>query len=236
MAFDECAPGHSDETYAKAAMERTHRWAERCVTSWKENETKRKNAGLYPQALFPIVQGVTYENLRRESAQFIGNLDTPGVAVGGLSVGESKEDMYRILDVMKETLPKEKPHYLMGVGTPEDLVEGIARGMDMFDCVLPTRLGRHGVAFSTRGNIKIKNEQWKLSDEPLDSECECKVCRTYSKGYLRHLIQENEILGMQLLSYHNLYFLIHICGQARTAILEQRFEDFRKDFRSKYKL
>lgn len=236
MAFDECAPGYSDEAYAKAAMERTHRWAERCVTRWKENETKRKNAGLYPQALFPIVQGVTYENLRRESAEFIGNLDTPGVAVGGLSVGESKEDMYRILDVMKETLPREKPHYLMGVGTPEDLVEGIARGMDMFDCVLPTRLGRHGVAFSTRGNIKIKNEQWKLSDEHLDSECDCKVCTTYSKGYLRHLIQENEILGMQLLSYHNLYFLIHICRQARTAILEQRFEDFRKDFRSKYKL
>ncbi|MDD3645885.1 MAG: tRNA guanosine(34) transglycosylase Tgt [Candidatus Gracilibacteria bacterium] len=236
MAFDECAPGDSTKIYAKAAMDRTHRWAVRCVERWKENEKKRAEAGLYPQALFPIVQGVIYDDLRKESAEFIGNLDTPGVAIGGLSVGESKEDMYRILDIMKDTLPENKPRYLMGVGTPEDLIEGIYRGIDMFDCVLPTRLGRHGVAFSSTGNIKIKNEQWKTSKELLDTDCDCKTCKNYTRGYLRHLITENEILGMHLLSYHNLYFLVNLAKKARVAILENRFEEFREKFWEKYKV
>jgi len=142
--------------------------------------------------------------------------------------------MYRILDIMGEILPKEKPRYLMGVGTPEDLVEGIARGVDMFDCVLPTRIGRHGTAFGTHGYIKIKNEKYKLSDEKLDEECSCKVCQNYSRGYLRHLIVENEIYGMTLLSYHNLFFLLELTRGARKAIGEKKYEDFRKKFWEKY--
>ncbi|MDD2870651.1 MAG: tRNA guanosine(34) transglycosylase Tgt [Candidatus Gracilibacteria bacterium] len=234
MAFDECAPGKSTKEYARAAMERTHRWAERCVNRWKENNKKRELQGSYPQALFPIIQGVTFDDLRKQSAEFIGKLDTPGIAIGGLSVGEPKVDMYRILDVLKNNLPENKPRYLMGVGTPEDLVEGIYRGIDMFDCVLPTRLGRHGVAFSSTGNIRITNKQWELSKEPLDETCDCKVCKNYTKGYLRHLTQEGEMLGMQLLSYHNLYFLINLGKRARKAILENKYEQFRNDFWEKY--
>lgn len=147
MAFDECAPGGSTKAYARAAMERTHRWALRSKNQWEKNNILRKEQGFHEQALFGIVQGVIYDDLRKESAKFISELDTPGVSIGGLSVGESKEDMYRILDIMGEVLPQNKPRYLMGVGTPEDLIEGIYRGVDMFDCVLPTRIGRHGTAF-----------------------------------------------------------------------------------------
>ncbi|MDD2907195.1 MAG: tRNA guanosine(34) transglycosylase Tgt [Candidatus Gracilibacteria bacterium] len=234
MAFDECAPGKSSKEYARKAMERTHRWAVRCVNRWKENNEKRRNEGTYEQALFPIVQGVNYADLRTESAIFMGNLDTPGVAIGGLSVGEPKLDMYKTLDVIKDKLPNHKPRYLMGVGTPEDLIEGIYRGMDMFDCVLPTRLGRHGVAFTYTGNLKITNLKFRLDKTPLDPDCHCKVCKNYSKGYLRHLIQEDEMLGMQLLSYHNLHFLIHLAKNARVAILENRYEEFRNKFWEKY--
>lgn len=234
MAFDECAPGDSDWWYAKAAMERTHRWAERCVNHWKVNNKKREAEWNYPQALFPIIQWVIYEDLRKQSADFISQLDTPGIAIWGLSVWEPKKDMYRILDVLKEHMPENKPRYLMGVGTPEDLIEWIYRWIDMFDCVLPTRLGRHGVAFTYGWNIRLKNKKWSLSKDPLDSDCECKVCKNYTKWYLRHLIQENEMQGMQLLSYHNLYFLINLWKQARTAILENRFEAFRDAFWEKY--
>ena len=235
MAFDECAPGKSSKEYAKSAMNRTHRWAERCLNKWKENEKKRKRQWLYPQALFPIVQWVTYDDLRAESAKFIWNLDTPWVAIWWLSVWETKEDMYRILDVVKDILPKNKPRYLMWVGTPEDLIEWIYRWVDMFDCVLPTRLGRHWNAFSSKGTIKIKNNKYKLSDKVLDDNCLCKVCKKYSKWYLRHLIIENEIYWMSLLSYHNLYLLINLAKKAREAILENRFEEFRKDFWNIYK-
>ncbi|QFR39044.1 tRNA guanosine(34) transglycosylase Tgt [Candidatus Gracilibacteria bacterium 28_42_T64] len=236
MAFDECAPGESTHEYAKAAMNRTHRWAIRSLDQVEKNNVLRKQEGLQEQALFPIVQGVTYDDLRKESAEFIGKLDTHGVAIGGLSVGESKEDMYRVLDIMKDNLPEKKPRYLMGVGTPEDLIEGISRGIDMFDCVLPTRLGRHGVAFGTYGSIKIKNLKHKLDPSPIDDECKCRVCKDYSRGYLRHLILENEILGMQLMSYHNLHFLIHLAKNARKAILENKFEEYRKNFWTKYQL
>lgn len=230
MAFDECAPWDSDYKYAKAAMDRTHRWAERCVKKWKENNEERKKSWLYPQALFPIIQWVIFDDLRKDSAKFISNLDTPWIAIWWLSVWESKEDMYRILDIMKENLPENKPRYLMWVWTPEDLIEWISRWIDMFDCVLPTRLWRHWVAFSTIWNIKLTNKKWQLSKESLDEFCNCKVCKNYTKWYLRHLIQEKEMLWMQLLSYHNLYFLINICKQARIAILENRFEEFRKEF------
>lgn len=234
MAFDECAPGGSTKAYARAAMERTHRWALRSKNQWEKNNILRKEQGFHEQALFGIVQGVIYDDLRKESAKFISELNTPGISIGGLSVGESKEDMYRILDIMGEILPQNKPRYLMGVGTPEDLIEGIYRGVDMFDCVLPTRIGRHGTAFWTYGNIKIRNEKYKLSDEHLDRECSCKVCKNFSRGYLRHLTVENEIYGMSLLSYHNLFFLLELTRNARIAINQGKYDDFRKNFWEKY--
>ena len=230
MAFDECAPWESSHEYARAAMNRTHRWAERSKAQWLENNKLRRKNGQHEQALFGIVQWVVYDDLRRESAEFIKNLDTPGISIGGLSVGESKEDMYRTLDIMAEVLPTEKPRYLMGVGTPEDLVEGIFRWVDMFDCVLPTRIWRHGTVFTSYGNLKIKNEKHKLSDQPIDDTCTCKVCKNYSRGYLRHLITENEIYGMSLLSYHNLYFLIELTKNARKAIELWEYSKFRDTF------
>jgi len=235
MAFDECAPGWSTHSYARAAMERTHRWAKRSKKQWIKNNALRKEAGLHEQALFGIVQWVVFDDLRKESADFIKSLDTPGISIGWLSVGESKEDMYRTLDIMKEVLPDEKPRYLMWVGTPEDLIEWIYRWVDMFDCVLPTRVWRHWKAFGTYGSINIKNLKYKLSDEPLDTECECKVCKNYSRWYLRHLIREDEMLWMSLLSYHNLHFLIHLWKNARKAILENRYSQFRDSFWEKYK-
>jgi len=236
MAFDECAPGTSDWHYAKKAMERTHRWAVRSLEQVQKNNAKRKQESSYEQALFPIIQWVTFDDLRVESARFINTLDTHGIAIWGLSVGEAKPEMYRVLEVLNPELPNNKPRYLMGIGTPEDLVECIYRWVDMFDCVLPTRIWRHGTAFSSAWYIKITNEKYKLSDEPLDSTCDCKVCKTYSKWYLRHLIQENEMLGMQLLSYHNLYFLVNLAKRARKAILENKYDAFRNDFWSKYDL
>ena len=234
MAFDECASWESSHEYAKKAMQRTHRWLERCKNQWQLNELKREDEWKYRQALFGIIQGVTYDDLRQESADYVREMDTPWIAVGGLSVWESKEDMYRTLDVLEPHLPKNKPHYLMGVWTPEDLVEWIARGIDMFDCVLPTRIGRHWMAFSWNGNVRIKNEKYKLSDKSLDPHCSCKVCKNYSLGYLRHLFQEDEMLWMQLLSYHNLYLLIDLSKQARWAILERKYQDFRKKFWQNY--
>ncbi len=236
MAFDECAPGDSSKEYAKKAMDRTHRWAIRSKEQREKNNLHRLEQGLYPQALFPIIQWVIYDDLRIESTNFIKNLDLPWIAIGWLSVWETKENMYRIIDVVTDTLwDIEKPVYLMWVWTPEDLIEWIARWIDMFDCVLPTRVGRHGLAFSSYGNIKIKNEKYKLSQEKLDKNCDCKVCRDYSLGYLRHLILENEILWMHLLSYHNLYFLINLTKKARVAIIEWKFDEFIEEFYAKYK-
>jgi queuine tRNA-ribosyltransferase len=234
MAFDECAPWDSSYSYAKEAMNRTHRWAERCIKRRKHNNQERKKQWIHEQALFPIIQGVTYDELRKESAQFMAKLDTPWIAIGGLAVWETKEDMYRTIDNLKGELPRNKPRYLMGVWTPEDLVECIYRGMDMFDCVLPTRLGRHGVWFTSKGNIKITNQKFQFDKWPIDDECECKTCRNHSKWYIRHLIHENEMLGMQLLSYHNLSFLIQLTKKAREAILENRYWEFRENFWNKY--
>lgn len=236
MAFDECAPWDSSEEYAKKAMIRTHNWLERCYKEWQINEEKRKKNWFHKQALFWIIQGWIYDNLRQESAKFVSSLNLPWIAIGGLSVGESKEDMYRTIEVVEKFLPKNKPRYLMGVGTPEDLVEWIARWIDMFDCVLPTRIGRHGSAFWTYGYIKIKNEIHKLSDKALDEECDCKVCKNYSRWYLRHLVMENEILWLRLLSYHNLYFLINLTKKARIAIKNGEFEIMRNNFWKKYKI
>jgi len=234
MAFDECAPWESTREYARAAMNRTHRWAERSKTQWLKNNELRKNSGLHEQALFWIVQWVVFDDLRKESAKFISELDTPGISIGWLSVWESKEDMYRILDVMKETLPDNKPRYLMWVGTPEDLIEWIYRWVDMFDCVLPTRVGRHWLAFWTYGNVRIKNEKHKLSDLKLDDKCPCKVCKSYSRWYIRHLINEDEMYWKSLLSYHNLAFLIEIGNGARIAIQNWEYSKFRNNFWENY--
>ncbi len=238
MAFDECAPGWSSPDYARAAMERTHRWAVRSQKRWQENAKIRESSWLYPQALFGIIQWVIYDELRRESCEFIKNLDLPGIAIGWLSVGESKEDMLRILDVLAPILPEDKPHYLMGVGTPEDIVEGIARGIDMFDCVLPTRIGRHGEVFTSYGNLKIGNEQYKLTQEkiPMLPGYETQVSKRYSLGYLRHLINVGEATGWVLLSLHNIEYLLLLAKWSRKAILEGAFEAFRKEFWSVYKI
>ena len=177
-----------------------------------------------------------YDDLRVDSVKYIADLDMPGVAIGGLSVGESKPDMIRILDAIAPHLPASKPHYLMGLGTPEDLIEGIYRGIDMFDCVLPTRMGRHGVAYTSRGNIKVTNEKYKLEKEGIYTrpEYSTMVSRTYSLGYLRHLFQVGEMLAGQLVSLHNLEFLLNLSREARKAIIEGRYEAFRKNFWSEY--
>jgi len=234
MAFDECATGDSTEYYARKAMNRTHRWATRCVKRWKENNKKREDNWEYLQALFPIIQWVTYENLRIESAKFIWALDTPWIAIWGLSVWETKEDMYRTLDVLNPHLPENKPRYLMWVWTPEDLIEAIYRGIDMFDCVLPTRIWRHWTAFTSKGHVRLKNKKYSLSKEKLDPNCDCKTCTNYKLGYIRHLIAEQEWLWMQLLSYHNLYYLVNLAKKARIAILENKFWEFREDFWKNY--
>ena len=225
MAFDECAPGTSTHSYARAAMGRTHRWASRCVIEHTEQQKIRADKWLHPQALFPIAQGVIYDDLRVDSVKYISDLDMPGVAIGGISVGESKPDMIRILDAIAPHLPPSKPHYLMGLGTPEDLIEGIYRWIDMFDCVLPTRLGRHGVAYTSRGNIKVTNEKYKLEKEGIYTrpEYSTMVSRTYSLGYLRHLFKVGEMLAGQLVSLHNLEFLLNLSREARKAIMEGRY-------------
>lgn len=233
MAFDECAPGESTELYARQAMERTHRWVERCVKRWKENNAIREKNGEYLQALFPICQWVVYDSLREESAKFISKLDCPGVAIWWLSVWESKEDMYRTLDVVNKHLSQDKPRYLMWVWTPQDLIEWIDRWVDMFDCVLPTRIGRHGRAFTTQWDINLKNAKHKLSSLPLDSECDCKVCKKHSRWYIRHLISENEMQWMSMISYHNLRFLIKLCEEAREAIIAWKYQDFKANFYEK---
>lgn len=234
MAFDECAPWNSTYEYARNAMNRTHNWAIRSIEQVQKNNLNRKSNWLYPQTLFPIVQWVIYDDLRIESAKFISNLDSDWVAIWWLSVWESKEDMYRILDLMNEHLPKNKPRYLMWVWTPEDLLEWISRWVDMFDCVNPTRIWRHWTAFSSNWKIKIKNSRYKLDDSKLDENCSCKVCTNYSKWYLKHLIWEKEMLWMQLLSYHNLHFLINLAKKSREEIINWKFDLFKKDFLNKY--
>ncbi len=213
MAFDECADPY-DEAYIKKAMDRTHRWAVRSL----EAQTRKD------QALFGIIQGGVNPDLRLESAKFISSLDTPGVAIGGLSVGETKEEMYSTLDVVTPVLPQNKPHYLMGVGTPEDLIEGIRRGVDIFDCVLPTRLARHHAAFSPEGRLNLKNAIFKRDERPIDETCTCYTCQTFTRAYIRHLVVAKELLAGTLLSIHNLHALIHLVKDMRVAVLDGTFE------------
>lgn len=232
MAFDECAPGSSTYEYAKAAMNRTHRWAERCVNEHNILQEKRKKDWIYTQALFPIVQWVTYEDLRIESAKFIWDLDCPWIAIWWLSVWETTYDMYRILDAIKDYLPVLKPHYLMWVWRPENLIEWVMRWIDMFDCVLATRLWRHWVAFSSYWDICITWAKYKLEKKwiPMKSWYETKVSKRYSLWYLRHLMTVKEGLWSKLLSEHNIEFLNIIMEKARESILIWKYEDFMKDF------
>ena len=234
MAFDECAAGDSSKSYARDAMQRTHDWAVRCKTEHEKLQKKRLAEGKPAQALFPIVQGVVYDDLRVESAQFMAQLDLPGIAIGGLSVGESKEHMYRTLDVVRPHLPPDKIHYLMGVGSPEDLVEGVARGIDLFDCVLPTRLARHGAFWTDTGRHNLKNKKFEQVAEPLQKNCTCITCKNHPTSYLRHLFMENEITALRLITIHNLHFLLDLMRRIRHHIKEGTFESFRKNFHQNY--
>ncbi|MBN2897801.1 MAG: tRNA guanosine(34) transglycosylase Tgt [Clostridia bacterium] len=225
MAFDECAPYPADRQYVKNSLERTTRWLERCVKAHKNTEN---------QALFGIVQGGMYRDLREQSAEQILRFDLPGYAVGGLSVGEPKELMYEVLDYTTPLLPPNKPRYLMGVGTPDCIFEGVIRGIDMFDCVLPTRIARNGTAMTSQGRLTIKNAQYTEDFTPLDPECDCYVCKNYTKAYLRHLYKANEILSARLMSYHNLHFLLNLMKNIRQAITEDRLLDYKDEFFAKY--
>ena len=225
MAFDECAPYPADRQYVKNSLERTTRWLERCKAAHKYPER---------QALFGIVQGGMYKDLREQSTREITAIDLPGYAIGGLSVGELKEMMYEVLDYTVPLLPEDKPRYLMGVGSPDDLLEGVLRGIDMFDCVLPTRIARNGTAMTSQGKVVVRNASYAEDFTSLDPECDCYTCRNYTKAYLRHLIKCNEILGARLLTIHNLHFLLKLMENVRGAIKEDRLLDYKKDFFEKY--
>ena len=225
MAFDECAPYPADRQYVKNSLERTTRWLERCKAAHKYPEK---------QALFGIVQGGMYKELREQSAKEITAIDLPGYAIGGLSVGEPKDMMYEVLDYTVPLLPEDKPRYLMGVGSPDDLLEGVLRGIDMFDCVLPTRIARNGTAMTSQGKVVVRNASYAEDFTSLDSECDCYTCKNYTKAYLRHLIKCNEILGARLLTIHNLRFLLKMMENVREAIKEDRLLDYKEDFFEKY--
>lgn len=221
MAFDECPPYPAEYEYVKQSTERTSRWAERCLKSHARPED---------QALFAIVQGGMHEDLRRQSARDLTSMDFPGYAIGGLSVGESKQLMYEVLDYTVPLLPNNKPRYLMGVGSPDALIEGSIRGVDMFDCVLPTRIARNGTTMTSQGRLVVRNAQYARDYGPLDPECDCYTCRNYSRAYLRHLIKSDETFGLRLTTYHNLHFLINLMRNVRQSIMEDRLLDFRDEF------
>ena len=223
MAFDECTPGTSDYNYAKKSMELTHRWLDRCITRF--NETTPKYG--YQQSLFPIVQGCVFPDLRRKSAEFIASKNADGNAIGGLAVGEPAEKMYEMIEVVNEILPADKPRYLMGVGTPINILEAIERGVDMFDCVMPTRNGRNGMIFTSEGTINMRNEKWKNDFSPLDPNGTSYVDWRYSKAYVRHLIVSKEILGIQITSIHNLSFYLWLVREARKHIVEGDFSQWK---------
>jgi queuine tRNA-ribosyltransferase len=223
MAFDECTPYPCDLKYAKNSLALTHRWLDRCVTRFNETEPKYG----YNQALFPIVQGSVYKDLRIESAEYIASKNCFGNAIGGLSVGEPAEEMYAMTEVVTDILPKDKPRYLMGVGTPVNILECIALGIDMFDCVLPTRNARHGLLFTENGIINIKNEKWKNDFSVLDENGTTFVDKAYSKAYLRHLLVCEEILAAQIASVHNLGFYLRLVKEARTRILDGTFMEWK---------
>lgn len=227
MCFDECVEAQAGRKKTFEALNRTALWAKRC-----NNEIKRLD--IKDQFLFGIVQGGIYEDYRRESAKQIIDIDFPGYAIGGLSVGEEREIMNDMLNVMNEELPPNKPRYLMGVGVPEDILNAIERGVDMFDCVFPTRAARHSTVFSNHGKLHLKNKEYQFSLKPIDEECQCYTCQNYSLSYLRHLFVAKEILGMRLAAIHNLHFLLDLTRKSRQAIIDGEFAEFKKSFLDRY--
>lgn len=225
MAFDECIPYPADYDYAKRSLERTTRWAKCCKDTHKDIER---------QSLFGIIQGGMYEDLRKQSAEEIISLDFPGYAIGGLSVGEPAEEMFRILEFTAPLLPKDKPRYVMGVGTPDYLLEGAHRGIDMFDCVLPTRIGRNGTVMTSSGKMIVRDAKYSKDFRPIDSQCSCYVCRNFSRAYIRHLLKVREVLGIRLTTWHNLHFLLELMRNVRKAIEEDRLLDYKKEFYSAF--
>ena len=229
MAFDECTPYPCDYSYARTSMELTHRWLKRCCDRFDET----KSIYGYDQTLFPIVQGSTYKDLRKQSAEVIAGFEREGNAIGGLSVGEPAEDMYEMAELVCDILPADKPRYLMGVGTPENILEGIALGIDMFDCVMPTRNARNGMLFTTQGTINIRNEKWKEDFSAIDQELGGYVSTFYSKAYLRHLVKSDEMLGAQIASVHNLTFYLWLVKEARRRILAGDFKKWKTEILKK---
>ncbi len=232
MAFDECVENPATYEYAKKSCARTYRWLERCVA-----EHKRLNSEpdcVNPQQmLFGINQGCTFPDLRIEHMKQIAQLDCDGYAIGGLAVGEPTQVMYDVIDAVEPYMPKEKPRYLMGVGTPSNIIEGVARGVDFFDCVMPSRNARHGKLFTWQGTINIKNEKYKTDPLPLDPDCQCPTCRSYSRAYLRHLVKADEMLAMRLLVTHNLWFYNELMQKIRDALDQGTFAEFRKNYSEK---
>lgn len=219
MAFDECTPGTADYNYAKKSMELTHRWLDRCIARFDCTQPKYG----YNQALFPIVQGCVYPDLRRQSAEFVASKERDGNAIGGLAVGEPAEKMYEMIELVNEILPKDKPRYLMGVGTPANLLEAIERGVDMFDCVMPTRNGRNGMLFTKNGIMNMRNKKWASDFSPIEIDGATEVDRLYSRSYLRHLFISEELLALQIASIHNLAFYIWLMSEARRHIIAGDF-------------
>ena len=229
MAFDECTPGTADYDYARLSMERTHRWLARGYGHFLETEPKYG----YSQTFFPIVQGCVYEDLRRQSAEFVRGFDAEGYAIGGLAVGEPTEKMYEMVELVNGILPEDRPRYLMGVGTPANILENIARGVDMFDCVMPTRNGRNGMIFTEEGIINFKNRKWATDFSPIQEGTGCFVDEQYTKAYLRHLFIAGELLAMQIASIHNLAFYLRLVRQARQRIVDGTFGDWYKEMAEK---
>jgi queuine tRNA-ribosyltransferase len=225
MVLDECTPYPCELEYARESNERTLRWAERCRSEYERSEPPHGCA----QALFGIVQGSTYPEVREHSSRSLASMSFDGYAIGGLAVGEPVEIMYEITKLCSDILPEDKPRYLMGVGTPENLLESIERGMDMFDCVLPTRNGRNAMAFTKNGSMSIKNAMYKEDFRPIDEECKCYTCRSFTRAYLRHLFLVDEILPLQLTSLHNLHFYLYLMGKARRAILRDGFSEWKRE-------
>lgn len=225
MSFDECPPFDESYDYVKKSVERTSRWAERGLNAHEK---------LNKQGLFGIVQGAGFEDLRKQSAKDLVSMDFSGYSIGGLSVGEPKKEMYRVLDFTTPLLPENKPRYLMGVGTPDALIEGVIRGVDMFDCVLPTRIARNGTTMTSKGRVVIKNAEYARDYRPLDEKCNCYTCRNYSRAYIRHLIKSDETFGLRLTSYHNLFFLLDLMKKVRQAIREDNLLEFKERFFEEY--
>lgn len=227
MAFDECPSSVADRSYVQASVERTTRWLKRCKEEMARLNSLPDTINKH-QMLFGINQGAVYEDIRIEHAKEIARLDLDGYAVGGLAVGETHEEMYRILDAVVPFLPLEKPTYLMGVGTPANILEAVDRGVDFFDCVYPSRNGRHGHVYTGRGKLNLFNAKYETDPRPIEEGCQCPACRNYSRAYIRHLLKAKEMLGMRLCVLHNLYFYNHMMEEIRTAIDENRYQEYKK--------